>query len=60
MSPSPRCGVTEALKRARSGVGHLVKIELEVDTLDQLREALDHGVDAAGLDKDTGTLTEAG
>ncbi len=25
--------VTEALKRAKSGVGHLVKIELEVDTL---------------------------
>src|SRR5258705_3545782 len=37
-------GITEALKRARRGVGHLVKIELEVDTLDQLREALDHGV----------------
>ncbi len=31
--------VTEALKRAKSGVGHLVKIELEVDTLDQLRGA---------------------
>jgi hypothetical protein len=53
-------GVTEALKRPRSGVGHLVKIELEVDTLDQLREALDHGVDAVLLDNmDTGTLTEA-
>ncbi|MEH2470005.1 nicotinate-nucleotide pyrophosphorylase (carboxylating) [Nitrobacteraceae bacterium AZCC 2161] len=42
--------VTEALKRAKSGVGHLVKIELEVDTLDQLREALDQGVDAVLLD----------
>jgi nicotinate-nucleotide pyrophosphorylase (carboxylating) len=42
--------VTEALKRAKQGVGHLVKIELEVDTLDQLREALDHGVDAVLLD----------
>jgi hypothetical protein len=53
-------GVTEVLKRARSGVGHLAKIELEVDTLDQLREALDHGVDAVLLDNmDTGTLTEA-
>ena len=31
-------------------MGHLVKIELEVDTLDQLREALDHGVDAVLLD----------
>jgi nicotinate-nucleotide pyrophosphorylase (carboxylating) len=52
--------VTEALQRARSGVGHLVKIELEVDTLDQLREALAHGVDAVLLDNmDAATLTEA-
>jgi nicotinate-nucleotide pyrophosphorylase (carboxylating) len=42
--------VGEALKRAKDGVGHLVKIELEVDTLDQLKEALDHGVDAVLLD----------
>jgi nicotinate-nucleotide pyrophosphorylase (carboxylating) len=45
--------VGEALKRAKSNVGHLVKIELEVDTLDQLREALDHGVDAVLLDNMT-------
>jgi len=52
--------VTEALKRAKSGVGHLVKIELEVDTLDQLREALDHGVDAVLLDNmNLETLTKA-
>jgi len=52
--------VTEALKRAKRGVGHLVKIELEVDTLDQLGEALDHGVDAVLLDNMTPeTLTEA-
>lgn len=43
-------GVSEAIRRAKSGVGHLVKIELEVDTLDQLREALDQGVDAILLD----------
>jgi nicotinate-nucleotide pyrophosphorylase (carboxylating) len=53
-------GVTEALRRARSGVGHLVKIELEVDTLDQLREALGYGVDAVLLDNmDTSMLAEA-
>ena len=53
-------GVTEALKLARSGVGHLVKIELEVDTLDQLREALGYGVDAVLLDNmDSSTLAEA-
>lgn len=43
-------GVSEAIRRAKSGVGHLVKIELEVDTLHQLREALDQGVDAILLD----------
>jgi len=42
--------VGEALKRAKRSVGHLVKIELEVDTLDQLKEALDWGVDAVLLD----------
>lgn len=53
-------GVTEALRRAKSGVGHLVKIELEVDTLDQLREALDQGVDAVLLDNmDPATLASA-
>jgi nicotinate-nucleotide pyrophosphorylase (carboxylating) len=53
-------GVTEALRRARAGVGHLVKIELEVDTLDQLREALGYGVDAVLLDNmDSSTLAEA-
>lgn len=36
------CGgdVTTALKTVRSRTGHLVKIELEVDTLDQLKAAL--------------------
>jgi nicotinate-nucleotide pyrophosphorylase (carboxylating) len=53
-------GVSEALKRAKMGVGHLVKIELEVDTLDQLREALAHGVDAVLLDNmNPETLTKA-
>jgi nicotinate-nucleotide pyrophosphorylase (carboxylating) len=43
-------GVAEALRRARAGVGHLVKIELEVDTLEQLGVALEQGVDAVLLD----------
>ncbi len=33
-------GVRQALKRARKAAGHLVKIELEVDTLAQLDEAI--------------------
>lgn len=43
-------GVRPAVERARSGVGHLVKIELEVDTLAQLQEALTLEVDAVLLD----------
>lgn len=43
-------GVRPAVERARSGVGHLVKIELEVDTLAQLQEALTLQVDAVLLD----------
>ncbi len=43
-------GVRTAVERAKAGVGHLVKIELEVDTLDQLREAMEIGVDAVLLD----------
>lgn len=43
-------GIRPAIERARAGVGHLVKIELEVDTLTQLEEALTLGVDAVLLD----------
>lgn len=43
-------GIRPAILAARRGVGHLVKIEVEVDTLDQLEEALAIGVDAVLLD----------
>lgn len=43
-------GVRPAVERARAAVGHLVKIEVEVDTLDQLDEALAAGADAVLLD----------
>jgi len=43
-------GIRPAVERARAGVGHLVKIELEVDTLEQLAEALTLGIDAVLLD----------
>ena len=33
-------GVRPAIERARAAVGHLVRIEVEVDTLDQLAEAV--------------------
>jgi len=52
--------VRDAVMRAREAVGHLVKIELEVDTLDQLREVLDLNLDAVLLDNmDTTTLAKA-
>src|ERR1700689_76452 len=54
-------GVKPVLERARAHIGHLVKVEIEVDTLSQLREVLDTGLaDVVLLDNmDITTLTEA-
>jgi nicotinate-nucleotide pyrophosphorylase (carboxylating) len=43
-------GVSAAVERARAHAGHMVKIEVEVDTLDQLEEVLAFGADALLLD----------
>jgi len=43
-------GVASAIRRAKKSVGHLVPIEVEVDDLQQLDEALREGVDAILLD----------
>ena len=43
-------GVGKALERARAACGHLMKIEVEVDRLDQLDEALPHRPDVIMLD----------
>lgn len=43
-------GVRAAVARARSGLGHMAVIEVEVDTLAQLEEALSLGVDHILLD----------
>lgn len=43
-------GVGEAVARARAFAGHLVRIEVEVDTLDQLDEALAAGAEVILLD----------
>lgn len=45
--------VTTAIERARASAGHTVKIEIEVDTLDQLDELLSLEVDAVLLDNMT-------
>jgi nicotinate-nucleotide pyrophosphorylase (carboxylating) len=43
-------GIAPALSRLRAGLGHMVRIEVEVDTLAQLEEALTHAVDVVLLD----------
>ena len=43
-------GIAQALEAARANAGHLVKIEIEVDTLAQLREALPYSPDVVLLD----------
>jgi nicotinate-nucleotide pyrophosphorylase (carboxylating) len=43
-------GIRAAVERVRAGVGHMVKIELEVDTLAQLEQALALRLDAVLLD----------
>ncbi|MBO0712882.1 MAG: carboxylating nicotinate-nucleotide diphosphorylase [Acetobacteraceae bacterium] len=54
-------GIRAVLARAKACVGHLVKIEIEVDTLEQLREVLEVGLaDAVLLDNmDPATLKQA-
>lgn len=53
-------GIRPALERARAAAGHMVRIEIEVDTLDQLAEALEIGADAVLLDNmDPATLRAA-
>jgi nicotinate-nucleotide pyrophosphorylase (carboxylating) len=43
-------GVAEAIRRVRKRIGHMVKVEVEVDTLDQLKTALNEKIDAVLLD----------
>jgi nicotinate-nucleotide pyrophosphorylase (carboxylating) len=53
-------GVMPAVEGVRQAVGHLVKIQVEVETLDQLDEALEAAVDAVLLDNmDVDTLRQA-
>ena len=43
-------GIAAAVKRLRAGLGHMVKVEVEVDSIAQLEEALREGVDTILLD----------
>ncbi|HKL48093.1 MAG TPA: carboxylating nicotinate-nucleotide diphosphorylase [Desulfuromonadales bacterium] len=53
-------GIGEAVGRARRGVSHIQKIEIETRNLDEVRQALDAGADVLLLDNmDLDTLREA-
>jgi len=53
-------GLAQALAKLRERTGHLVKVEVEIDTLDQLDEALRFPIDAVLLDNmDVATLKKA-
>jgi nicotinate-nucleotide pyrophosphorylase (carboxylating) len=53
-------GIRVAVERARTQAHHLMRIEIEVTNLEQLREALDAGADVIMLDNmDNATMAEA-
>lgn len=52
--------ITEAVRRARHHIPHTTKIEVEVESLQQLKEALEAGADIIMLDNmDTATMEKA-
>lgn len=52
--------ITDAINAARNTAPHTLKVEVEVTSLDELREALDAGADIVMLDNmDTPTMAEA-
>jgi nicotinate-nucleotide pyrophosphorylase (carboxylating) len=53
-------GITEAVRRARQGIPHTIRIEVETETLDEVREALAARADIIMLDNmDIPTMKEA-
>ncbi|MBR6761008.1 MAG: carboxylating nicotinate-nucleotide diphosphorylase [Oscillospiraceae bacterium] len=53
-------GITPAITQLRKHVGHMVRIEVEVRTLEELKEALSAGADIIMLDNmDCNTMREA-
>ena len=49
-------GISNAVESVRKRLGHMVKLEVEVDTLAELQEVLDLGVDAVLLDNMTPSI----
>lgn len=53
-------GIKAAIEKAKSSVPHTVKIEVEADTIEQVKEALDTGADMILLDNmEIGALKQA-
>ena len=52
-------GISQALRAAKAFAGHLVKIEIEVDTLDQLDQVIAEGADVVLLDNMAPVLLKA-
>ncbi len=53
-------GITEAVRRARAYIPHTLKIEIETETMDEVREAVAAGADIIMLDNmDTDTMRTA-
>lgn len=51
-------GITNAVKKLKSKLGHMTKVELEVRTLEELREALSVDVDVIMLDNMSNEMME--
>ncbi len=49
-------GITAAIKNARNNIPHTLKIEVEVETIEQLNEALEAGADIIMLDNMTNEM----
>ncbi|MFC4766796.1 carboxylating nicotinate-nucleotide diphosphorylase [Effusibacillus consociatus] len=50
--------LTAAVEKIKKGIGHLVKIEVEADTLEQVKEAVEAGVDVILLDNMSPAMLE--
>src|SRR5699024_5070400 len=42
--------ITKAVEKVREKIGHMIKIEVETETVDQVREAVEAGVDIIMFD----------
>lgn len=42
--------ISKAVEAALNNAGHMLKIEVEVDTIDQLKDAISHNIDVVMLD----------